>query len=244
MTTENRIFPFASRKPGTPAGYRIKAQKDRAEIVLYGVIGPSWFEDGISAAQFQKDLKALGDVKNIDLRINSDGGDVFDGQAIYTLLAQHKAEVTAYIDGLAASAASFIAMAADKIVMSEGAWMMIHNAWGVAVGGANDLRDAGNLLDRINVTMVEKYAARTGNDQKEIKKWMDAETWMEAKEAKEKGFAEEVVGNVKMAASVSRPKIYSTFKNIPNALLPNRAAAAAALSSMKALIQKHQKNSV
>lgn len=213
-----------------PSGYRMaKRGSDRAEIYLYGIVGDFW-GDGVSAKKFADDLKSLGKgIKAIDLRINSEGGDVFAGKAIYSLLVSHEARVVAYVDGLAASIASFVAMAADEIVISEGAFMMVHNAWTVAIGGAADLRSTADLLDTVSGTIRDAYAARTKNSAEKIGKLMDDETWMTGKEAVELGFADSMVENLKVAASVSDP---SRFKHLPAALKPNTVRARAALSAM------------
>jgi ATP-dependent Clp protease protease subunit len=122
------VTPLQS-KPSA-SGYRMVARgTDRAEIYLYGTVGADWFGEGVTAKQFAADLKGLGKVKTIDLRINSDGGSVFEGKTIYSLLAEHPAKVITRIDGLAASIASLIAMAGDEIHIAEGGFVMIHNAW-------------------------------------------------------------------------------------------------------------------
>jgi len=210
------------------------AAKDTATVYLYGPIGASWWDDsGISANQFRKDLDSMGaSIRNIDIRINSEGGDVFDGQAIYTLLTAHKARKTVYIDALAASAASFIAMAGDEIVISESAFVMIHNAHGACFGGAGEMRKTADLLDMTNGAIQSIYVSRTKQSAADLKKWMDDETWMTAAEAVERGFADRVVENMKVAASVRDP---SKFKHLPVALRPNRLKAAAALKQMSAV---------
>lgn len=203
------------------------AKKDRGEIYLYGAIGADWFGDGISAKVFADDLKKLGAVSTIDVRINSEGGDVFAGKAMYSLLKEHKAKVIVHVDGLAASAASFIAMAGDEIEIDEGAFVMIHDAYGGARGRAKDLRDYADLLDSVNATIVDTYVARTKNDAATIKKWMDEETWMAGKDAVARGFADRLSGGkAKARASIANAAIYS---NLPPVLRPNRAKALAAL---------------
>jgi ATP-dependent Clp protease protease subunit len=244
MADQKKVLPFAKRLKSMPAGYRMSAKGDRGEIFLYGVIGSSWFEESISAAQFKDDLKALGDVKNIDVHINSEGGDVADGVAIYALLNNHKANIVMHVDGLAASSASLIAMAGDEIRIGENAMMMIHNPWTIAMGNAADLRKAAEILDVASGAMLETYVARTGQAKDKIKKWMDEETWFSGKEALENGFADTVVENMKVAACLSDQKIYSRYKNLPTSVLPRNAAAAAAVRGMKATIQKSKKNSV
>jgi ATP-dependent Clp protease protease subunit len=233
----NSVVPM---KPKTttakPNGYRVVARgKDSAEIYLYGVIGGDWFGEGVTAKQFADDLKALGDVKNIDLRINSEGGSVFDGKAMYSLLNEHKAKIVVHIDGLAASAASFVAMAGDEIEIAEGGFVMIHNAYMLAMGDAVALRRSADMLDTVNNTIIDVYVARTKGDRKAIAKMMDNETWMTGAEAVKNGFADKMVENLKVAASVTNAEAIKAFKNIPAALKPNHRRAASALARIAAL---------
>lgn len=214
----------------TPGGYRIVSRgTDAAEVYLYGMIGADFFGDGISAKQFADDLKKLANVKTINVRINSEGGDVFAGKAMYSLLTDHKARIVVNIDGLAASAASYIAMAGDEIVISEGAFVMIHNAWTIAMGSADEFRRTADLLETVNGTIRETYVARTKQTDAKVKKWMNDETWFTGKEAVANGFADKLVENLKVAASVRDP---SKFKNLPSALLPRRAAALAEIAKL------------
>jgi len=227
----------APRKPvagTTTSGYRVIHNKaaDRAEIYLYGVIGGDWFGDGVTAKQFADDLKALGSVKTIDLRINSEGGSVFDGKAMYSLLVEHKAKVITHIDGLAASAASFIAMAGDEIEIAEGGFVMIHNAWLFAMGDARELRRTADLLDTVNKTILDVYVGRTKGDAAAIARMMDAETWMTSAEAVANGFADRMVDNLKVAASVKHPE---RFSKLPAALRANTIRANAALDRIASL---------
>lgn len=224
-------FPAAQQPSGKPSGYKVVARgADAAEIYLYGVIGGDWFGEGVTAKQVADDLKALGKVKNIDVRINSEGGSVFEGKAIYSLLNSHGANIAVHVDGLAASAASFIAMVGRSITMAEGAFMMIHDAWGVQVGTAADMRRYADLLETVNETIIDVYAARTKQEKSAIRKWMAAETWFTAEEALENKFADSVTENLKVAASVSDP---SRYKHLPSALLPRRAAVMAQLLKLK-----------
>lgn len=225
LPTRTAFASITPRPAGkAPSGYRMAKAGDAGEIYLYGPIGASFWGDGISANQFRQDLKALGPVKTIDLRINSEGGDVFDGKAMYSLLVDHKANVHVHIDGLAASAASFIAMAGDTIAIAEGGFVMIHNAWGMAIGDADEMRKTAQMLDTVNGTIIDLYAARTKQTPDQIKKWMAAETWMTGAEAVEHGFADEIVANLKAAAAVRGPAL-DRFRHLPAALRPNRAAA-------------------
>lgn len=165
-----------------------------AEVFIYDEIG-YW---GTSAAEFVQMLNAL-DVKAISVRINSPGGEVFDGVAIYNALKTHKATVTVSVDGLAASAASFIATAGDKVIMQRGAQMMIHDAAGMAFGNAETMRTLADLLDRLSDTIAGLYADRAGGS---LTSWRDAmrvETWYNADEAVAAGLADE-------AAAVPAPE--------------------------------------
>jgi ATP-dependent Clp protease, protease subunit len=226
-----KIKPNADAKT---SGYRVVANKasNSAEIYLYGIIGGDWFGDGVTAKQFADDLKALGNVKTIDLRINSEGGSVFDGKAMYSLLNEHQATITVHVDGLAASAASFVAMAGDVIEIAEGGFIMIHNAYMLAIGDAREMRRSADMLETVNNTIIDVYASRTKGDKKAIAKMMDNETWMTGADAVKNGFADKMVENLKVAASVSHP---DRFKNIPAVLKPNHRRAAAALSRIAAL---------
>ncbi len=135
----------------------------RAELLLYGDISDSsWWGDEVTPKQFKADLDALGDVAELDIYINSGGGDVFAGFAIYNMLKRHTAKKTVYVDGLAASVASVIAMAGDKIIMPENAMLMIHNAWAVAKGNKAKLRKIADEMDKIDGMLAGIYAARTG----------------------------------------------------------------------------------
>jgi len=180
--------------------YRMNAKTGgRAEVLIYEDIGDSWF-GGVSAKQFSIDLKALGDVQTIDLRINSYGGDVFDGLAIYRQLVDHKATVISHVDGIAASIASVIAMAGDEIMIAEAGEIMIHDAWGVAIGPAEDMRAVADRLDAISGTIADVYVARTGQTKDQVRAWMTAETTFQSADAVKYGFAQSVAPNLTMAA--------------------------------------------
>ncbi|MCK1693719.1 head maturation protease, ClpP-related [Bradyrhizobium sp. 144] len=233
----NAVTPIKMKPVSAkPSGYKVVNKGgDSAEIYVYGVIGTDWFGDGVSAKQFADDLKALGKVKTIDLRINSEGGSVFDGKAMYSLLNEHPAKIVVHIDGLAASAASFLAMAGDEIEISEGGFIMIHNAYTIAMGDARELRRSAEMLDTVNNTIIDVYAARTKGDRKKITQMMDDETWMTGAEAVQNGFADRMVENLKVAACVSNVEALKTFKKVPAALKPNNRRAAAAFARIAAL---------
>ena len=182
-----------------------KADDKTAEICIFDEIGKSWWgEDTVSAKAFNDELNALGDgIENITLRINSPGGDVFDGIAIHNAVKNHKATVTAHVDGIAASAASFIAMAADKIVMPSNSFMLVHGASGFSWGQADDLRATADDLDRIDKSLTATYAARSGKTNAKVKALMKEDRLMDAAETKEFGLCDEVTEPVKMAANYS-----------------------------------------
>lgn len=201
--------------------WKMKALNDgKAEIFIYSDIGYDWWEDKSTAQLFAEELKNLGNVSSIDLHINSNGGDVFDGQAIHTLIKNHKGFVTAYIDGLAASIATVIAMGADKVIMPKNAMMMIHNAWTGLYGNANDLRKMADDLDHINDTIVNTYLAKVKDktDETTIRDLMDKESWLNAEECLSLGLCDEVSEPVKMAACLTKEQAHK-FKNAPKELI-------------------------
>ena len=191
---------------------KIQAKGKTAEILLYEDIG-GWF--GITADLFAKEVKGLGDVSAITLRLNSNGGNVFDGLAIHNFLKSHKARVTVEIDGLAASIASIVAMAGDEIRMADNAWMMIHNPWIAMAGTASDLRDAADTMDGIRDSLLDTYMKRAQLKREEVSEMMDAETWLNAADAKKHGFVDSVTGAMKVAAAVRR----EWFCKVPEQLI-------------------------
>lgn len=195
--------------------YTIKAASDgtSAAIQIYEEIG-GW---GITAQQFADDLKALGDVSHISLNIHSPGGDVFDGIAIYNLLNKHPAKITVHIDGLAASMASVIAMAGDRIVMPENALMMIHKPWGISGGNANDMRDYAELLDKVENVLIPAYARKTGKSAEALAAMLEEETWMDGRECVAQGFADEVLPAVSAMARIESKRI-EDFEHMPTEL--------------------------
>lgn len=174
-----------------------------ADVMIYSVIGESmWGEETVDAKTFVREITALA-VDTISLRINSPGGSVFDGTAIYNALERHPARITAYIDGVAASMASVIPLVADKIVMAPNAYMMIHNPSLFASGTAEDLRSAAKMLDKIETVMVGVYAKRTGQDAASIRAAMAAETWYTADEAIAFGLADATGDEVKDVSALA-----------------------------------------
>ena len=200
--------------------YEIKNKTDKAEIWIYEEIGEDfWTGGGVTAKNFQKELSAIK-ASQIDLHINSPGGIVFDGITIYNLLKNHPANVTTYIDGLAASIASVIALAGDKVIMAENALFMIHNPYGMVAGNATDMRDFADKLDKVGGAIATTYISKTGKTDVEIQALLDAETWMSAAEALESGFIDEVSGEADMAACAKFIPVMqkAKFQNIPGSI--------------------------
>jgi ATP-dependent Clp protease protease subunit len=168
-----------------------KAATKEGNLYLYDTIGDGWF-GGISPQAIVDSLKDMDDVKVLNIYINSPGGNVFDANAIYENIKRHKAKKIVYVDGLAASAASVLAMVGDEIHMSSGGMMMIHDPWSMAIGSKKDMLDAAEMLDKVRDTLIDRYAARTKQSKKQISDWMEAETWMDAKEAEERGFVDDI----------------------------------------------------
>ena len=169
---------------------RNATSEDAAEVFVYGIIGDSW-GDGVTATRFAADLRAIT-APRIDLHLNSPGGSVFDGQAIHNALARHPATVTVFIDGLAASIASVIALAGEKIVMASNALFMIHDPSGGVWGSSADMRKMAEVLDKIKDTIVDQYAAKTGSPTDDLAQAMTDETWYTAQEALDAGFIDEI----------------------------------------------------
>lgn len=209
----NRIMaPRASG--GDKSWFRMKASGDKAaDIYIYDEIG-YW---GVTARQFAGSLKALGDLDHINLHIHSPGGDVFDGIAIYNLLNSHPASKTVYIDGLAASMASVIAMVGNPIIMPENAMMMIHKPWGITGGDANDMRDYADLLDKVEAVLIPSYAKKTGKSTDELANMLSEETWLTAQECLEHGFADQISVAVQAMARINSQRI-EEFHAMPNSL--------------------------
>ncbi|HBZ42502.1 MAG TPA: peptidase, partial [Maritimibacter sp.] len=187
--------------------YAIRARGTGAEVAIYDEIGAY----GVSAKGFLAELGALPEGTPVDLRLNSPGGSVFDAVAIYNALKRHEGTVTVWIDGIAASAASYIAMAGDEIVMPENAFLMIHDPSGLAIGTAGDMRAMAEALDKIAGSLIRGYAAKSGKTDDEIAALMAAETWFDAADAVAAGFADRLAEPVRMAARFD----IGRFRNAP-----------------------------
>lgn len=211
---------LASNKARGSFKIETKADAQEATIYLYDMIVDSDVEaewwGGVSPEAFNK---ALGEITapTIHLRINSPGGCVFAARAIEQAIREHKSTVVAHVDGLAASAASFLIMAADQIHMAPGSFLMIHKAWTLAMGNSEDLTKTASLLDQIDASLVKTYAARSGQDAQDIAAWMADETWIEADRAVALGFANLVDAGTTASNSAAKAATWDTsaFKNAP-----------------------------
>lgn len=189
-----------------------------AEIVIYSEIGENFWGEGVSAKSFSAELKELPEsVKQIDVRLNSPGGCVFDGITIYNRLKHHSANVTVYIDGLAASIASIIALAGDEVILGEGALIMVHKPMAGVCGNSADMEAMIARLDDVEEQLVGIYKRKTGLDRSEIKSMLAKETWIEANEALEMGFVDKIMeeeDRIRVAASFEGcPWIKENIKN-------------------------------
>ena len=208
MRSKRSIF-----KPKSKASYRMDAKGNEATVYIYDEIG--WF--GVEAAPFAKDLAEIK-ADTIHLRINSPGGSVFDGMAIYNSLKQHPAKIITHIDGLAASISSVIALAGDEVVMGEGAYLMIHSPWSTITGDAEDMRREADLLDKVAGSITELYQNKTGLESEEITDMMRAETWFTGAEA----LANHFIDRVETSEKAKNKAILfdlSVFANTPESLL-------------------------
>jgi ATP-dependent protease ClpP protease subunit len=205
-----------------PRDFRVVAKGDEAEIYIYDVIGEDfWTGGGVTAAKF---LKAVDESKasTIHLRINSPGGDVFEARAIVSAMQRSSARFVAHVDSLAASAASVIAVAADEVVMAPGAMLMIHNAWTLQMGDKNAMLETASLLEKIDGTIADQYADKTGASREDMAALMDAETWMEADDAIARGFADSLEPKAEKAKNAWNLAAYA---NAPKDAAPIAMAA-------------------
>jgi ATP-dependent Clp protease protease subunit len=174
------------------AGVRALESGDNV-ITMFDVIGEDfWTGGGITAKKVAAQLRAIG-ARPVEVQINSPGGDMFEGIAIYNVLREHKQDITVKVMGMAASAASIVAMAGDQIEIGAASFFMIHNCWVVAIGNRHDMAEAAAFLEPFDAAMRDVYAARTGQKAEDIAKWMDAETFMSGSQAIERGFADELL---------------------------------------------------
>lgn len=216
-----------------------KGNGKRPSIAILDEIG-LW---GISAAQFIADVKALGNPEETDLTIHSPGGNVLDGLAMYNVLEAMTGKIYAKVLGIAASAASFVLMAADHIEMPEDSFLMIHNTHGGAYGKSDDLREMADLMDKLQGSIVNIYQKRTGINAEKLTEMMAAETWMSANEALVLGFADSVTNAIGVAAKADNFDKY--FKEMPFDSAKNTAPIIENIRDLEKALRDagHSKNS-
>ena len=195
--------------------YSIKAESSNevADIYIFDEIGAY----GITAQGFIEEIKAYKDVP-INLHINCIGGDVFEGMAIYNVIRKRTAKTTIYIEGIAASMGSVIALAGDEVIMAENSLFMIHNAWGGAMGEASEMRKTAALLEKISGEIADIYIKKTRLPYDKVQEMMDEETWLSADEAFNLGFVDSISDAIKVAAKYD----VSKFKNITDKEIQNK----------------------
>lgn len=206
-----------NRAPVTlsPGFVRVNAVGNEAEVYVYGDIG-GWF-DGVVAEDFAKEIAGL-DVETLNVRVNSPGGFVFDGVAIYNALVAHKAHVVMHIEGIAASIASVIAMAGDEIRIGEASTIMIHKPWSFAIGDAEDMRKEADVLDVLEGGIIDIYAARTGKPADELMTMVAAETWLRGQAAVDAGFADVMVP-AKTKEKPAKSALLALYQHTPTDLM-------------------------
>lgn len=200
-----------------PAAIRMDATATDAHVYVNDVIDSYW---GASAAALITALAGLGD-QTVHLHINSPGGDVFEARAMAAAIVAHPGTVISHIDGICASAATYLALAANEVRMTDGGLFMVHNSWTLAYGNKTELRDTANLLDKIDGTIIADYARKTGASAEQVQTWMDATTWFTAQEALDAKFIDAIDANTK--AQPDTPEARWNLAAYPNApKLPER----------------------
>ncbi|AXZ12069.1 Clp protease ClpP [Klebsiella pneumoniae] len=199
---ENRDLPSSAMERWNGG---IKAAKsDDNSISVFDVIGADWYGDGVTASRIAAALRAIGGA-DVTVNINSPGGDMFEGLAIYNLLREYDGKVTVKVLGLAASAASIIAMAGDEVQIGRGAFLMIHNCWVYAMGNRHDLAQVAADMEPFDKAMNDIYGARTGLSSEAIEAMMNAETYIGGSDAVEKGFADRLLAADEIADGDDSP---------------------------------------
>ena len=208
-------FSMVAMAPGAGSLRPVSSGGKVARVDILGPIG-GW---DVSGADFLRELKNLGEVDTIDLRIHSPGGDVLDGWAIANGLRNHPARVVGRVEGMAASMGSVVLCSCDEVHIPKNGYVMIHNVGGGAFGGVDELRGVADLMEKLQGDIVDFYAARTGLENAELVEMMNAETWMNGSDAVAKGFADVLLEPVKVAACVDESELVARFKNVPDGFL-------------------------
>jgi ATP-dependent Clp protease protease subunit len=206
-----------ARADAAPAALRCEVADDGAHVYVYDVIDSYW---GASAASLVSALASAGD-KTVHMHINSPGGDVFEARAMAAAIVGYAGKVVAHIDGVAASAATYLALAASEVRMTDGGLFMVHNSWTMAMGNRTELRSTADLLEKIDGTISADYQRKTGKSADEIAALMDAETWMTAQEALDAGFIDAIDTNTKGEKASAQWNL-SAYANAPEFKEPEK----------------------
>lgn len=214
---------YADMIPEIPKNFSVVTDLDNDEttLTIYGDIGESWWFDSTSAGDIDRALKEVK-TSAITVRLNSPGGDAFDGITIYNRLKDHDAKVKIIVDGWACSAASIIAMAADELIMNTGAMMMVHEAWTVVVGSKSDIQKTVDMMAKLDDSLLDIYMTKAQCTRDEMKQFVENETWFTADEAIELGFAtkvDDVVDDTvqnKVDPEQFKQSVLQRFKKEPN----------------------------
>lgn len=193
--------------------FNLVRNEGEASLYIYDFIDKYW---GVSASAVVDALAQAGDAKTLNVYINSPGGDVFEGRAIMAALARFPGNTIAHIDSLCASAATSIALSCREVRMTDGAYFMIHNAQGLCWGDKSDMREMADTMEKVEIAIVGDYTNKTGKDEKQVKAWMQAETWFTAAEALENGFVDSITPAP--TAGTKNTWNLASFANAPKAL--------------------------
>lgn len=210
-------------------------EKKSCELYIYDSIGADFFGEGISAKSISDALKEFAPNAAMDIYINSPGGSVFEGVAIYNQLMRWGGKRTVHIDGIAASIASVIAMAGDERRMASNALIMIHQAYGITIGNADEMRKYAESLDKIDETLVSTYVERAGCKESDLRAWLSAETWMNADEAVSRGFATMKTGEKAVKAEFP---LLAKFNKVPEQLRRQSLQTNVLLAKVNARVDK------
>lgn len=200
----------AATKAENTSSIRMDSTESDVHLYVYDVIDSYW---GANAADLVKSLAGAGD-KTIHLHINSPGGDVFEARAMAAAIVAHQGKVISHIDGMTASAATYLALAANEVRMTDGGLFMVHNSWTMAMGDRTELRQTADLVEKIDGTIAADYVNKTGASDEQVKAWMDAETWFTAQEAFDAGFVDVIEPNTKGEKAQAKWNL-SAYANAP-----------------------------
>lgn len=213
----NRLLNLLQANAERGQKITVRAEADTTHVYLYDAIGGWW---GIDAKDFIRTLNEI-ETANIVLHINSPGGDVFAARAITTAIQQHSSIITAQIDGLCASAATYVSAACSNVTMADGGFYMIHEGWTMAVGNKRDMNKTADLLQKVDESILNDYEKKTGQSRDQLSEWMAAETWFSASEAKDYGFIDAIIEDSQAANNSSRWNL-SAYANAPKLATTNQ----------------------